>query len=168
MRTGRPDPCCGGHRRCRRSWHESSITAFQAKYLLRVFLRQFRDPAQAFEELNEQLAAGDRTRSSSRRLSSCSTPRPAPALRIGRTSAVLLVPGGRRAALRSTGPLLMLDPKASYSREIPMESGDLVVMHRRSGRGRRRSLLARTASSRRPNGARGTARRALQGPARCR
>ena len=39
---------------------ESSITAFQAKYLLRVFLRQFRDPAQAFEELNEQLAAGDR------------------------------------------------------------------------------------------------------------
>ena len=39
---------------------ESSITAFQAKYLLRVFLRQFRDPAQAFEELNAQLAAGDR------------------------------------------------------------------------------------------------------------
>ncbi|MDP7383011.1 MAG: PP2C family protein-serine/threonine phosphatase, partial [Acidimicrobiales bacterium] len=32
--------------------------------------------------------------------------------------------------LRSTGPLLMLDPKASYfSREIPMESGDLVVMY---------------------------------------
>ena len=34
---------------------ESSITAFQAKYLLRVFLRQFRDPAQALEELNEQM-----------------------------------------------------------------------------------------------------------------
>ena len=31
---------------------ESSITAFQAKYLLRVFLAQFRDPAQALEELN--------------------------------------------------------------------------------------------------------------------
>ena len=39
---------------------ESSITAFQAKYLLRVFLRQFRDPAQAFEEINVQLASGDR------------------------------------------------------------------------------------------------------------
>ena len=35
---------------------ESSITAFQAKYLLRVFLRQFRDPAQALEELNEQMS----------------------------------------------------------------------------------------------------------------
>ena len=31
---------------------EPSITAFQAKYLLRVFLRQYRDPAQALEELN--------------------------------------------------------------------------------------------------------------------
>jgi len=29
---------------------ESSITAFQAKYLMRVFLRQFRDPAQAVED----------------------------------------------------------------------------------------------------------------------
>ena len=35
---------------------ESSITAFQAKYLLRVFLRQFRDPAQALEELNSQMS----------------------------------------------------------------------------------------------------------------
>ena len=34
-----------------------SITAFQAKYLLRVFLRQFRDPAQALEELNGQMGA---------------------------------------------------------------------------------------------------------------
>ena len=39
---------------------ESSITAFQAKYLLRVFLAQFRDPAQALEELNAQMAGGDR------------------------------------------------------------------------------------------------------------
>ena len=36
---------------------EPSITAFQAKYLLRVFLRQFRDPAQALEELNVQMSA---------------------------------------------------------------------------------------------------------------
>ncbi len=39
---------------------ESSITAFQAKYLLRVFLAQFRDPAQALEELNKQMAGGER------------------------------------------------------------------------------------------------------------
>ena len=36
---------------------EPSITAFQAKYLLRVFLRQYRDPAQALEELNDQMSA---------------------------------------------------------------------------------------------------------------
>ena len=36
---------------------EPSITAFQAKYLLRVFLRQYRDPAQALEELNRQMSA---------------------------------------------------------------------------------------------------------------
>ena len=40
---------------------EASITAFQAKYLLRVFLRQYRDPAQALEELNRQMAAPERT-----------------------------------------------------------------------------------------------------------
>ncbi len=39
---------------------EASITAFQAKYLLRVFLRQFRDPAQALEELNTQMSALER------------------------------------------------------------------------------------------------------------
>ena len=38
----------------------SSITAFQAKYLLRVFLRQFRDPAQALEELNAQMSSIER------------------------------------------------------------------------------------------------------------
>ena len=36
------------------------ITAFQAKYLLRVFLAQFRDSLQALEELNAQMAGGDR------------------------------------------------------------------------------------------------------------
>src|SRR5206468_11393755 len=36
---------------------EPAITAFQVKYLLRVFLRQYRDPAQALEELNAQIAA---------------------------------------------------------------------------------------------------------------
>lgn len=110
---------------------ESSITAFQAKYLLRVFLRQFRDPAQAFEELNEQLAAGDRHEEF---ISACvvvfdteaGTLRYASA---GHPAAFLFQEEGM-APLRSTGPLLMLDPKASYfSREIPLESGDLVVMY---------------------------------------
>ena len=41
---------------------EPSITAFQAKYLLRVFLRQYRDPAQALEELNAQMSAHGRHR----------------------------------------------------------------------------------------------------------
>src|SRR3954454_11472111 len=40
---------------------EPSITAFQAKYLLRVFLRQYRDPGQALEELNVQMGAQART-----------------------------------------------------------------------------------------------------------
>ncbi len=110
---------------------ESSITAFQAKYLLRVFLRQFRDPAQAFEELNEQLAAGDRheefiscavvvfdTEAGTLRYASAGHP------------AFFLFQEDGVMPLRSTGPLLMLDPKAQYfSREIPMESGDLVVMY---------------------------------------
>ena len=110
---------------------ESSITAFQAKYLLRVFLRQFRDPAQAFEELNAQLAAGDRheefisaavivfdTEAGTLRYASAGHP------------AVFLFQEDGTKPLRSTGPLLMLDPKAHYfSREIPMESGDLVVMY---------------------------------------
>ena len=110
---------------------ESSITAFQAKYLLRVFLRQFRDPAQAFEELNAQLAAGDRheefisaavvvfdTEAGTLRYASA-----------GHPAAFLFQEDGVKP-LRSTGPLLMLDPKADYfSREIPLESGDLVVMY---------------------------------------
>ena len=110
---------------------ESSITAFQAKYLLRVFLRQFRDPAQAIEELNEQLAAGDRHEefisaavlvfdTEAATLRYCSAGHPA----------VFLFQEEGVLPLRSTGPLIMLDPKAEYfSREIPMESGDLVIMY---------------------------------------
>ncbi|MDG2029196.1 MAG: PP2C family protein-serine/threonine phosphatase [Acidimicrobiales bacterium] len=110
---------------------ESSITAFQAKYLLRVFLRQFRDPAQAFEELNAQLAAGDRheefisaavilfdTEAGTLRYASAGHP------------AIFLFQEDGTKPLRSTGPLLMLDPGAGYfSREVPMESGDLVVLY---------------------------------------
>jgi len=39
---------------------EPSITAFQVKYLLRNFLRTYRDPAQALEELNVVLSASGR------------------------------------------------------------------------------------------------------------
>ena len=39
---------------------EPSITAFQVKYLLRNFLTQYRDPAQALEELNKVLSATGR------------------------------------------------------------------------------------------------------------
>ena len=110
---------------------ESSITAFQAKYLLRVFLRQFRDPAQAFEELNKQLASGDRheefisaavvvfdTEAGTLRCASAGHP------------AVFFFQEDGVKSLRSTGPLLMLDANATYfSREMPMESGDMVVMY---------------------------------------
>ena len=110
---------------------ESSITAFQAKYLLRVFLRQFRDPAQAFEEINAQLSAGDRNEEF---ISVCVIvfDTEAGTLRYtsaGHPAAFLFQEDGIRP-LRSTGPLLMLDPNATYfSREIPMVSGDLVVMY---------------------------------------
>src|SRR5581483_6496855 len=39
---------------------EPSITAFQVKYLLRVFLREYRDPGQALEELNALMSAQGR------------------------------------------------------------------------------------------------------------
>ena len=110
---------------------ESSITAFQAKYLLRVFLRQFRDPAQAFEEINAQLSTGDRNEEF---ISACVVvfDTEAGTLRYvsaGHPAAFLFQEDGIKP-LRSTGPLLMLDPQATYfSREIPMASGDLVVMY---------------------------------------
>ncbi len=110
---------------------ESSITAFQAKYLLRVFLRQFRDPAQALEELNQQMAEMDRgeefismivvvfdTEAGTIRYASAGHP------------AGWLWHGREVAPLRATGPLLMLDPGASYfSREIPLEPDDFVLLY---------------------------------------
>ena len=110
---------------------ESSLTAFQAKYLLRVFLHQFRDPAQAFEEINKQLADSG---SAEEFISACvvvcdteaDTVRYASA---GHPAAFMFQQDGM-TPLRSTGPLLMLDSNAEYfSRELPMESGDLVVMY---------------------------------------
>lgn len=110
---------------------ESSITAFQAKYLLRVFLESFRDPAQALEELNAQMSGGERieefislvvvvfdTEAGTLRFASAGHP------------TAFLWHEREVQPLAATGPLLMLDPKATYiSREIPLELGDMVLMY---------------------------------------
>jgi serine phosphatase RsbU (regulator of sigma subunit) len=110
---------------------ESSITAFQAKYLLRVYLRQFRDPAQALEELNQQMSEMDRgdefismivvvfdTEAGTLRYASAGHP------------AGWLWHDREVAPLRATGPLLMLDPSAAYfSREIPLSADDFVLLY---------------------------------------
>jgi len=110
---------------------EPSITAFQAKYLLRVFLRQFRDPAQALEELNGQMGAHARAEefisllvivfdleAGTLRFASAGHP------------AGWLWHEREVQPLRATGPLLLLDPQAAYhSREIPMKPGDLLLTY---------------------------------------
>jgi serine phosphatase RsbU (regulator of sigma subunit) len=110
---------------------EASITAFQAKYLLRVFLRQYRDPAQALEELNTQMAAPERTEefislvvvvfdtdAGTLRFASAGHP------------AAWLWHKREVRPLRATGPLLMLDPHGSYhSREIGLDEGDLLLLY---------------------------------------
>jgi len=110
---------------------EPSITAFQTKYLLRVFLRQYRDPAQALEELNLVMSAQG---GSEEFVSLCcvvfdtaaGTMRFASA---GHPPAVLWHDGEIRK-LTSTGPLLTLDPKGTYtSREVELRPGDLMVMY---------------------------------------
>jgi len=110
---------------------EPAITAFQAKYLLRVFLRQYRDPAQALEELNRQMANAERPDEFVSTFvgvvdDAVGTLRYASA---GHPPAWLwhereVVP------LRATGPILLMDPGAGYhSREVPLDSGDLVVAY---------------------------------------
>ncbi len=110
---------------------EPSITAFQVKYLLRVLLRQYRDPAQAFEELNAVLSAQGEPEELVSLFTvifdmGASTLRFASA---GHPPAWLWHQGDLQA-LRSTGPLLALDPRASYvSRELPMASGDVLLAY---------------------------------------
>ena len=110
---------------------EPSITAFQAKYLLRVFLRQYRDPAQALEELNRQMGSAARveefisllvvvfdTDAQTLRFASAGHP------------AAWLWHEREVQPLRATGPLLLLDPDGSYvSREIPLDAGDLLLLY---------------------------------------
>ncbi len=110
---------------------ESSITAFQAKYLMRVFLRQFRDPAQAIEELNRQMYNVERTEEFISLV-----------VLVFDTGAGTLryVSAGHPTAwlwhqrevlpLNATGPLLMLERDSGYfSREIPLMRGDLAVLY---------------------------------------
>ena len=110
---------------------EPSITAFQAKYLLRVFLRQYRDPGQALEELNRQMSALERaeefislcvvvfdTEAGTLRFASAGHP------------AAWLWHDREVRPLRATGPLLMLEPEGAYhSREIPLATGDLLLLY---------------------------------------
>jgi serine phosphatase RsbU (regulator of sigma subunit) len=110
---------------------EPSITAFQAKYLLRVFLRQFRDPGQALEELNAQIAGLGRgeefismavvvfdTEVGTLRYASAGHP------------ATFFLHRGDVRNLTATGPLISLEAKAEFaSREVDLDSGDLVVLY---------------------------------------
>lgn len=110
---------------------EPAITAFQVKYLLRVFLRSYRDPGQALEELNRVLYAEGRTEEF---VSLCvlvfdteaGTMRWASA---GHPAAWLWHDGEVRP-LGATGPLLGISPDGSYhSREVSLEAGDVALLY---------------------------------------
>jgi serine phosphatase RsbU (regulator of sigma subunit) len=109
---------------------EPSITAFQAKHLLRVLLDRFRDPAQALQELNGQLLSARPeefislavvlfdTQAGTFRYASAGHP------------AVFLWHDGEVRTLEATGPLLALMADADYtSREIPLDVGDLALLY---------------------------------------
>lgn len=110
---------------------DPAITAFQAKYLLRVFLRQYRDPAQAVEELNTQMSAIGRddefislcvcvfdTQVGTLRYTSAGHP------------AGWLWHDKEVHPIAATGPLLMLDPTATYaSRELPVAEDDVLLVY---------------------------------------
>jgi serine phosphatase RsbU (regulator of sigma subunit) len=110
---------------------EPSITAFQVKYLLRTFLRTYRDPAQALEELNQVLSTSGRPEDL---VSVCVIVFDTEAATLRHASAghpaAWLWQDSEMRALRSTGPLLTLDPEAVYySREMPLTSGDVLLLY---------------------------------------
>jgi sigma-B regulation protein RsbU (phosphoserine phosphatase) len=110
---------------------EPAITAFQAKYLLRVFLRQYRDPAQALEELNRQITA---VGGAEEFISLCVVVFDTTAGTLRYASA------GHPAAwlwhdrdvrpLPATGPVLMLDGRSEYtSREVALDEADVCLLY---------------------------------------
>ena len=108
-----------------------SITAFQVKYLLRVFLQQYRDPAQALEELNSVISAQGQP---DEFVSLCVVLFDQAAGTLRYSSAghppAWLWHDGEVRPLRSTGPLLTLDPEGSYiSREVALDAGDLLLLY---------------------------------------
>ncbi len=110
---------------------EPSITALQAKYLLRGFLLQFRDPGQAVEELNAQMSVLERgeefislcvmvfdTDAETLRFASAGHP------------AAFVWHGREVRPLGATGPLLMLEATSHFhSRELAWELDDVAVMY---------------------------------------
>ncbi len=114
---------------------DPSITAFQVKNLLRVFLRQFRDPGQVLEELNAVVSAqGQAQGRNEEMVSVCLVvfDQLAGSLRFASAGhpAAWLFHAGDVRPLRATGPILALDPHATYfSREIPMEQGDVLLLY---------------------------------------
>lgn len=110
---------------------EPSITAFQVKELLRVFLGEYRDPAQALEVLNQ-------------RMSRHATAEEFVSILVAvfdvEAGTVRYASAGHPAGwlwherdvlpLRATGPLLLLDPRAAYhSREVPSDVDDLLLVY---------------------------------------
>jgi serine phosphatase RsbU (regulator of sigma subunit) len=110
---------------------EASITAFQVKHVLRVFLRQYRDPAQALEEINKTLITLGRAEDM---VSVCILIFDTEAGTLRHASAghppAFLWHHGETQRLAATGPLLALDPNAGFfSRDMPIDVGDLVVLY---------------------------------------
>ncbi|HZD64646.1 MAG TPA: PP2C family protein-serine/threonine phosphatase [Acidimicrobiales bacterium] len=110
---------------------EASITAFQVKYLLRVLLRRYRDPAQAVEELNAVMSAQNQ---GEELVSLCAVVFDQLAGTLRYASAghppAWLWHDGEVRPLRATGPLLALDPKGTYfSREVALIAGDVLLLY---------------------------------------
>ena len=110
---------------------DASISAFQSKYVLRSYLRRFRDPAQVLDELNEHLGASSGPEDLLSVLVAIvdteqGTLRYASA---GHCTNLALVER-ELVILRSTGPLLMLDRNAHYaSREVAFGTEDLLLLY---------------------------------------